>query len=469
MRPKSSAHSMTLARSDDAVAIAARVRSGEISAHDIVEARLADIAARDGQINAFTTVLADQARADAAALDARLKAGAAVGPLAGVPFAVKNLFDIAGITTIAGSKILRDQPPAKRDATIVARLRQAGAILIGALNMDEFAYGFSTENAHDGPTRNPHDPARIAGGSSGGSAAAVAAGLVPLALGSDTNGSIRVPAALCGVLGFKPTYGRLSRAGAFPFGDSLDHVGPFARSVRDLAVAYDAMRGGDDSDPVCSPPDDHPLSPDLDRAEGRMRVGVLGGWFRDGATDEALAAVDRVAGAFADVIGIDLPGAEAARSAAFCVTAAEGAALHRERLLTQPMDFDPATRDRLLAGLMLPAEVVVASRRLRRLFQAEAREAFAKVDLLLAPTTPCAAPRIGQMSVVIAGREVPVRANLGLYTQPISFVGLPVVSVPVFGIGALPLGVQLIGPAWREDIVLRAARRLEASGVVTAR
>ena len=176
-------------------------------------------------------------------------AASRVGPLAGVPFAVKNLFDIAGLPTLAGSKINRDRPPAAADATLVARLEAAGAVLVGALNMGEYAYDFTGENCHDGPSRNPHDTARMTGGSSGGSGAAVAGGLVPLALGSDTNGSIRVPSSFCGVFGLKPTYGRLSRAGSFPFVASLDHLGPLARTAGDLALAYDAMQGPDPARP----------------------------------------------------------------------------------------------------------------------------------------------------------------------------------------------------------------------------
>jgi len=442
-----------------AASIAREVRAGRATARSVVAERLADIASRNPAFNAFTAVLGDQALADAAALDATIAVGADPGPLAGVPFAAKNLFDIEGLTTIAGSKILRDAPPANRDATVVARLKAAGAILVGVLNMDEFAYGFATENAHYGATRNPHDPARIAGGSSGGSAAAVAAGLVPLAIGSDTNGSIRVPAALCGVFGLKPTYGRLSRAGVFPFVDSFDHVGPFARCVDDLAAAFAAMDGPDPADPVCQTPG--PVSDDAGRS---LRVGVLDGWFRTGATDEALAAVDAVAAAFPGAAPAALPGAEAARSAAFCITAAEGAALHRRRLAERPFDFDFATRDRLLAGLFLPAEAVMAARRVRRAFQAEARALFERFDLLLAPATPCAAPRIGEATVVINGQDIPVRANLGLYTQPISFIGLPALVVPVAGAAGLPLGVQLIAPPWREDRLFAAARALEAAG-----
>ena len=211
--------------SADAVSIATAVKQGQVKAVDVVNATLDRIAERDRQLNCFTTVTAETALKDAARIDAEIARGNNPGLLAGVPFAVKNLYDIAGLTTLAGSKINAENPPATQDATAVTKLKNAGAILVGALNMDEYAYGFVTENSHYGATHNPHDLNRVAGGSSGGSAASVAAGLVPLTLGSDTNGSIRVPAALCGVFGLKPTYGRLSRAGVVLFSSSFDHVG----------------------------------------------------------------------------------------------------------------------------------------------------------------------------------------------------------------------------------------------------
>ncbi|MDU6835101.1 MAG: amidase family protein, partial [Bradyrhizobium sp.] len=226
-----------------ASAIAAAVATRKLSAKEATEAALSRIAARDGVLNAFTDVTAERARAKAAEIDAAIAAGKSVGPLAGVPFAVKNLFDVEGLPTRAGSKINRDRAPAARDATLIARMEAAGAVLVGALNMGEYAYDFTGENVHDGPSRNPHDPTRMSGGSSGGSGSAVGGGLVPIALGSDTNGSIRVPSSFCGIFGLKPTYGRLSRARSFPFVMSLDHLGPFARSVEDLALAYDAMQG----------------------------------------------------------------------------------------------------------------------------------------------------------------------------------------------------------------------------------
>src|SRR5207253_4686627 len=228
-----------LSASDIAQAVAGR----KISALAVTEAALARIAKHNPVLNSFTDVTADRARAKARAIDAAVAAGQNAGPLAGVPFAVKNLFAVQGLSTRAGSKINRDLKPAPRDAALIERMETAGAVLVGALNMGEYAYDFTGENVHDGPSRNPHDISRMTGGSSGGSGAAVAGGLVPLALGSDTNGSIRVPASFCGVFGLKPTYGRLSRAGSFPFVASLDHLGPLARTAADLALAYDAMQG----------------------------------------------------------------------------------------------------------------------------------------------------------------------------------------------------------------------------------
>src|SRR5256712_12945282 len=263
--------------------IAQAVTDRKLSALDATEAALARIAKHDPVLNSFTDITAERARAKARAVDAAIAAGQKVGPLAGVPFAVKNLFDVKGLSTRAGSKINRDLAPSSRDATLIERMEAAGAVLVGALNMGEYAYDFTGENVHDGPSRNPHDVTRMTGGSSGGSGAAVGGGLVPLALGSDTNGSIRVPASLCGIFGLKPTYGRLSRAGTFPFVASLDHVGPMARSARDLALAYDAMQGRDGDDPVCVDRRVEPVAPLLARGSEGLRIAIAGGYFRAGA------------------------------------------------------------------------------------------------------------------------------------------------------------------------------------------
>ncbi|HEV2957237.1 MAG TPA: AtzE family amidohydrolase, partial [Xanthobacteraceae bacterium] len=403
--------------------IAAAVAAGRTSASKIIEAALARIRARDPLINSFTAVTEQRARLRAQALDQARERGERLPVLAGVPFAVKNLFDIAGMPTLAGAKINRDAPPATRDATLIERLEAAGAILVGALNMGEYAYDFTGENFHDGPVYNPHDRARMAGGSSSGSAAAVAGGLVPLTLGSDTNGSIRAPASLCGVFGLKPTYGRLSRARTFPFSASLDHVGPLARSVHDLALAYDAMQGYDADDPVCADRAVEPVASLLRRGADGLRIAVAGGYFKC-KTAETVYAVDRVAAALGANREIIIPHAERARSAAYIVTASEAGSLHLERLRARAQDFDPAVRDRLIAGAMLPASLIVKAQKFRRWYQREFLKLFAEVDAILAPATPCTAPLIGQKTFVFDGVEIPLRPNLGVYTQPISFIGV---------------------------------------------
>ncbi|MDR3511819.1 MAG: AtzE family amidohydrolase [Caulobacteraceae bacterium] len=458
---------MSAAPETDLLVLAGEVRAGRVRAEQVLEGVLDDIAARDGDFNCFTAVFAEEARAQARRVDADVRAGRPAGPLAGVPFGVKNLFDVAGAVTLAGSKIRRQQPPAQADATLVRRLKDSGAILVGALNMDEFAYGFSTENAHYGATRNPHDPERIAGGSSGGSAAAVAAGLLPLTLGSDTNGSIRVPAAMCGVYGMKPTFGRLSRAGAFPFVSSLDHVGHFARSVRDLAAAYDLMQGEDAADPACAGAPEAAALPGLDEPIEGLRIGVLDGWFLDGASDEVLEGLEQAASGLKAVRGVRLPEVDRARAAAYCITAAEGANLHLPDLATRPHDFDAATRDRLLAGALMPAAVVLQAQRFRTWFQVQVVRIFEDFDVLLAPTTVCTAPRIGQVTMSFKGRETPIRPNLGVYTQPLSFIGLPVVAAPVNRPG-MPVGVQIVTRPWAEALGLRVANHLERAGVLAA-
>jgi 1-carboxybiuret hydrolase len=447
--------------------IAAAVAGGKLSAVEVATRALARIGERDRALNAFTAVTRERALARARNLDASRSSGRPLGPLAGVPFAVKNLFDVAGLATLAGSKINRDRPPAAADATLIARLEAAGAILVGALNMGEYAYDFTGENVHDGPSRNPHDTAHMTGGSSGGSGAAVAGGLVPIALGSDTNGSIRVPASFCGIFGLKPTYGRLSRARTFPFVASLDHVGPLARTTRDLALAYDAMQGHDLDDPVCAERPAEPTLPSLEAGIGGLRIALAGSYFRRGASPEALAAIAQVAQALGVTREVEIPEAARARAAAFIITTSEGSALHLDRLRTRAQDFEPAIRDRLISGAMVPGALVVEAQKFRRWYRAEVLKLFQSVDAILSPATPFPAPRIGQQTMSLDGQEVPLRPNIGIYTQPISFIGLPVVAVPV-PLKPLPIGVQVIAPPWREDIALRVARALESAGAVAA-
>ena len=448
-------------------AIARHVASGKLTAVQATEDALARIAQHDSTLNAFTDIVAARARTRATAIDARIARGETIGPLAGVPFAVKNLFDIEGLATRAGSKINRDRPPSTQDATLIERMEAAGAILVGALNMGEYAYDFTGENIHDGASRNPHDTTRMSGGSSGGSGSAVGGGLVPLALGSDTNGSIRVPSSFCGIFGLKPTYGRLSRARSFPFVGSFDHLGPFARSVEDLALAYDAMQGPDADDAACSTRPAEPVSALLSQDIGDLRIALAGGHFKTNLFDEAKTAVARVAQALSATREVEFPQAARARAAAYLITTCEGAALHLDRLRQRPDDFDPAVRDRLIAGAMVPGVAIERAQKFRRWYRAQVLKIFETVDAVIAPATPCTAPKLGQNSFVLDGVELPVRANIGVHTQPISFIGLPVVAVPV-PLDQMPIGVQIIAAPWREDVALRVAAALERAGVVTA-
>ena len=450
-----------------ALDIAHAVKDKKFSALSATEAALARIAQRDSVLNCFTDITAERARAKARAVDAAIAAGQKSGPLAGVPFAVKNLFDVQGLATRAGSKINRDLKPSPRDATLIERMEAAGAVLVGALNMGEYAYDFTGENVHDGPSRNPHDVTRMTGGSSGGSGGAVGGGLVPIALGSDTNGSIRVPSSFCGIFGLKPTYGRLSRARSFPFVASFDHLGPFARNTSDLALAYDAMQGPDPDDAACATRPVEPVAPLLTQDIGNLRVAIAGGYFQQNVFPEAMEAVARIAKALGTTRIVEIPEAARARAAAYVISTTEGASLHLDRLRRRPDDFDPAVRDRLLAGAMVPAPLVDRAQKFRRWYRARVLELFKTVDVILAPATPCVAPKLGQVTFTLDGVELPVRANIGIHTQPISFIGLPVVAVPV-PLEPMPIGVQIIAAPWREDIALRVAFALERMGVVSA-
>ncbi|MDB5737534.1 MAG: amidase [Sphingomonas bacterium] len=422
--------------------LAAEVRAGRRSAVSLAEAAIRAI---DPGLEAVTRLLADRALADARAVDAKVATGIDPGPLAGVPFGVKDLFDVAGLPNTAGSAMRRDDPPAVRDAEAVARLTAAGAVLVATHTMDEFAYGFATINVHDGTTRNPHDRARLAGGSSGGSAAAVAAGMLPLTLGSDTNGSVRVPASLCGVYGLKPTHGTLPMAGVAPFVESFDDVGPFVGSIADLRLVYEVLRGA-------------PLAPKT----REPRVARLGGWFARNVSPELATAIEGLG--IAD--SVELPEVDRARSAAYLMTASEGGTLHLPDLRRRALAFDPQTRDRLIAGAMVPPEAVAVAQRFRGWFARQAAALFERHDVLVAPATGCVAPLVEDPTIVIDGARVPARSHLGWFTQPISFIGLPVIAAPLLRPGLLPLGLQLIAKPGREDMLFAYAEALERAGLI---
>jgi AtzE family amidohydrolase len=393
---------------------------------------------RDG-FGCFTRLLKDRAFAPPAS-----------GPLSGATFAVKDLFDIAGIPTTAGSASRAAATPAKRDAAVVTRLLQAGAVLTATCNMDEFAYGFVTVNAHYGTTRNPHDPSRIAGGSSGGSAAAVAARLVRFALGSDTNGSIRVPAALCGIYGLRSTHGLVPPEGSFAFVESLDVVGPFATTVRDLRSVHEVMSGA--------------ALKSVDVTA--LRIARLDGWFRANVDAALAAGIDAIAAHLGSAAFASWPEPELARACAFVLTAAEGGARHLGVLRDHADALDPGTRARLAAGAVMPAGAVVAAQRFRDWFDDAMRNLWQSVDVVIAPSAPAVAPRIDDCEIELDGRRVPARAYLGLFTQPVSLAGCPVLAAPLKRPGQLPLGIQLIAAPGREDALFALAQRLEADGLI---
>jgi AtzE family amidohydrolase len=447
--------------------LAAAIAAGAISAREVLEGCIARIEATDAEVNAFTGQSYARARDEAGAVDAMRARGETLPVLAGIPYAVKNLFDIEGEVTLAGSVVNRGNAPATADAVLVQRLKAAGAVLVGSLNMDEYAYGFTTENTHYGPTRNPHDLQRMSGGSSGGSGAAVAAGQVPLTLGSDTNGSIRVPSSLCGVWGLKPTFGRLSRRGSYPFVHSIDHLGPIADSVEGLALSYDALQGPDALDPGCHAVRVQPVAGQLTSGVRGLRIGLLGGWFDDNATPPARAAAASVAKALGAAGVAVWPDAELGRAAAFVITASEGGSLHLADLRTRAAEFEPLSVDRFIAGALQPADWYLKAQRFRRVYRDRVNALFEQWDVLIAPATPVSAPMIGDEWLDINGTRHPSRPAMGLLTQPVSCAGCPVVAAPVWpeGTGGMPIGVQLIAAPWREDLALRAGYVLQESGI----
>ena len=429
--------------------IANAVRSGTVKSVDLTNATLEDISARNSDTNSFTRVLAESAIEAALEVDRKVANGIDPGPLAGVPFAAKDLYDIAGLPTTAGAKMRIEAVPAKRDAVVVARLKAAGGVLVGTLNMDEYAYGFATVNPHFGTTRNPHDLNRLAGGSSGGSAAAVAARLVPLSLGSDTNGSIRVPAALCGIWGIRPADGAISVKGTFPFVEILDTVGPFVRSAGELELVYELLSGAKLAVSTIAP-----------------RIARLDGWYARNGSPEVLRALDTVMAHLGVDNVAELPESETARSASYLITAAQGGALHLDTMRSRAMEYDPAVRDRLLAGAMLPTALYLKAMQFRSFFRERVKTLLDQYDILIAPTTPVVAPRIDQATMLVDGIPAPARANLGLYTQPLSLAGIPVASAPFHVTSGLPIGLQFATAPGREAMLFKLLRELERDGVL---
>jgi aspartyl-tRNA(Asn)/glutamyl-tRNA(Gln) amidotransferase subunit A len=437
------------------------IASKQVSPVEVVRAHLDRIAALDSKLRAFITICADSALESARAAEADLMAGRPVGPLHGVPWAPKDLYSTKGVRTTGGSKILADSVPAA-DATVVARLARAGAIVLGKLNMHEFAYGPEGINAHYGDTRNPWSSGahRIAGGSSSGSGAAVAAGMAPGSLGSDTGGSIRIPASLCGITGLKPTYGRASRAGVLPLTWSMDHVGPMTRSARDCALMLGAIAGYDPADPTTSvlPVPDYGAA--LTGDVKGLRVGLLRAHFTAVAAPEVRTAVEAAAKQFeragAVVDEVNLTQVAHAGTASAAIVASEALAYHAAWMRSRPQDYQPDVRERLRIGAFVSGAHYVRAQQVRALVAREIDEALARRDVLLAPATPLAAPVLGERETMLGDGPSDVRAALLRCTRPFNFSGHPACAAPCgFTAAGLPIGLQLIGRPFDEATVLR--------------
>jgi aspartyl-tRNA(Asn)/glutamyl-tRNA(Gln) amidotransferase subunit A len=468
-----------------AVELAGDVRAGRRSAVDVLGDHLAVVAEREAELHAFNLVLTERATAAAAAIDARIAAGEDPGPLAGVPVALKDNLCTRAVPTTCSSRILDGWCP-PYDATVVTRLLDAGAVVIGKTNLDEFAMGSSTENSAFGPTRNPHDPSRVPGGSSGGSAAAVAAGFAPLALGSDTGGSIRQPAALCGVVGMKPTYGRVSRYGLVAFASSLDQIGPFAATVADAALLYDVIAGPDPLDSTSVPDAFEATLAQLGRGIEGLRVGLVREMLEgDMSPSPDVAARVREAASALEAAGakldeVSIPAAVYGLSAYYLIAPAEASSnlarfdgvrygLRVDAPTTVEMmratrtaGFGPEVKRRIMLGTYALSSGYYdayygQAQRVRTLILRDFEAAYEKVDLLLGPTSPTTAFSLG------AKTADPLAMYLNdVYTIPSNLAGHPALSVP-FGRGddGLPVGVQLLGPALAEGLLLRAAAVLE--------
>jgi aspartyl-tRNA(Asn)/glutamyl-tRNA(Gln) amidotransferase subunit A len=470
---------------DTALEIAAAVRGGERSARSVVEEHLARIDGREAELHAFNLVTGEQALEAADAVDRRVAAGVDPGPLAGVPVALKDNMCTAGVATTCSSKILEGWLP-PYDATVVTRLRDAGAIAIGKTNLDEFAMGSSTENSAFGPTRNPHDPSKVPGGSSGGSAVAVAAGFAPISLGSDTGGSIRQPAALCGVVGVKPTYGRVSRYGLVAFASSLDQIGPFAATVADAAVVLEAIGGYDPADSTSIPEAQPTLLDQLDRGVEGLRVGIVQELLHaEGIAPDvaarAQAAAEALSAAGAKVEEVSVPAVIYGLSAYYLIAPAEASSnlarydgvrygLRIDAPTTGEMydrtrtaGFGPEVMRRIMLGTYaLSAGYYDAyygkAQKVRTLIIRDFDAAYERCDVLLSPTSPTTAFELG-------AKADPLAMYLNdICTIPSNLAGHPSMSVP-YGVGAdgLPVGIQLMAPALDEPTMFRVAASLERS------
>lgn len=444
--------------------IAAAVQGRKRSAREIADAALARAEEFQEQFRAFIRITPDIAREQARQVDERVKKGETL-PLAGVPFAVKDLFDVKGVPTTFGSKVFAERV-AKSDAAAVKKLVDAGAVCLGKLNLHECAFGFTGENRNFGDCRNPWDLERIAGGSSSGSAVAVALGICPLTLGSDTGGSIRMPSALCGVTGLKPTYGRVSRAGGMTLSWTMDHVGTLTRTAAEAALALRILSGADPADETASrrPVPDFPAEMSA-RIRG-LRIGIMHEWFFEALDPEVAAAVskgtEKLVSLGARQVEVHLPRLLEVVGAHRAIIFPEAAAFHRPYLTERAQDYAHDIRPLLLAGLFFPAVDYLDALRARRIIRREWAKVFEGIDVLVTPTTPVTATTFGQLTADVPGGPRPlVRSYLDL-TLPFNLTGYPAISVPCgFSKAGLPIGMQLVGKPFAENVLLRAAHQYQ--------
>jgi len=431
-----------------------QLRAGDLSAVDLTNEILRRIEAEAGRLNAFIHVMADEARRQAAEADRDLAAGRDRGPLHGVPVSVKDIVDIRGIPTTAASRV-RDGHVAVSDAPIIANLRQAGAVLIGKTNLDEFAFGTMSRDSAFGPVRNPHDVSRSPGGSSGGSAVSVAAGMVLASIGTDTGGSIRIPAAACGIVGFKPAFGEVSTDGVVPLSRTLDHIGPFARSVGDAWVMYHALLGAR-------------LTPPLRvRPLAEVRLGLPRAYFLELLDADVRARFEEAVSKFRDagarVEDVDIPHAYSTPAVYRHIHGPEGAAYHAKLLDAMPEKYMPTVRERLEAGRLVPAVDYLGALSERELLRTEVDAALSGCDALVLPTLPIPAPRITADTVAINGAEEPVRPVMLRNTQLFNLTGHPAISLPCGRTrDGLPCGLQLVGRRYETEALLGVALACEA-------
>lgn len=446
--------------------LARRIARRELSPVELTRAYLERIERLDSSLRAYITVAAEQALAEARQAEQALADRGVKGPLQGLPLAIKDNLATRRLRTTAGSKVLADWVP-EADAPVVRRLRAAGAIVLGKTNMHEFAYGGTCTNIHYGAVRNPWNREHVPGGSSGGSGVAVAAGLCAAALGTDTAGSVRLPACQCGVVGIKATYGRVSIYDVVPLAWSLDHVGPITRTVGDAALLLNAMAGWEPSDPTTSRAAVPDFREGLEAGVRGLRLGVPRGYFFEGLQPDVEAAVeaalDVLRGLGASLREVDWPTARYSNSATWTIILAEASAYHRAWIRSRPEDYDAAVRTNLEQGQFLPAAEYVQAQRVRSVMLRQVAALLEEVDVLVTPTLPITPPKIGQAQVEVGGKIKEVNPVFIRLTDPFNLTGYPAISVPCgFGKDGLPIGLQVAARPFAEQTALRVARAYES-------